>query len=211
MTNIKNKIESILYVSGEAIAPKKMAKVLALPEETVVSALKELKEDYTGRGLIIIENGGEWQIGTNPENSAIIEELVKSEFNEDLTRATLETLTIIAYKGPTTRSKIEFIRGVNSSFTVRNLLLRGLIERIDNPSDSRSYLYRVSFDFLKFLGLSSVSELPSYAEFQKKADEILNTVSLDSSGEPEPGTGSKIAKKENIKKTDDNSDGSPLE
>ena len=173
MPNLKSKIESILFVSGEALAPKKIARVLGESTEAVLEALKELKKDYEGRGFVMLENGNEWQIGTAPENSAVVEELVKSEFTEDLTRATLETLTIIAYKGPATRAQVEFVRGVNSSFTIRNLMVRGLIERIDNPKDSRSYLYRTSFDFLKFFGFSYVKDLPSYDEFRIRADEVL--------------------------------------
>ena len=75
---------------------------------------------------------------------------------------------IIAYKGPLARIEIDYIRGVNSAFVLRNLTMRGLVERIENPKDARSWLYRVSFEFLKYLGLRSIEELPHYMELVKE-------------------------------------------
>ncbi|OHA00107.1 MAG: SMC-Scp complex subunit ScpB [Candidatus Sungbacteria bacterium RIFCSPLOWO2_12_FULL_41_11] len=170
---LKSKIESILFVTGGPVSLAKLAKVLEEPEEKIADALSGLSADYENRGLNILRKEDEFQFGTNPANAELIEKLVKSEFTEDLTKAALETLTIIAYKGPLTRSEIEFIRGVNTSFTVRNLLLRGLIERIENPKDARSYIYKISFDFLKYLGVTSVDELPGYRELQHKTEEVI--------------------------------------
>ena len=101
-------------------------------------------------------------MATAPENSEIISELVKSEIQENLSKAALEVLSIIAYRGPITRINIEAIRGVNCTFTLRNLMMRGLLEKVDNPSDNRSYLYKISFDFLKKLGIDSISKLPNF-------------------------------------------------
>jgi segregation and condensation protein B len=80
---------------------------------------------------------------------------------------------VIAYNVPVKRSEIDYIRGVNSSFMLRNLLIRGLIERMRDPKDSRSYVYRISADFLKFLGLTSISDLPDYGSFAQKLEEFL--------------------------------------
>ena len=173
--NLRSKIESILFVTGEPVSLKKLEKVLGASPNEISSALNELAADYKNRGLVILKKEDEFQFGTNAENSGLIEKLVKSEFTEDLTRAALETLTIVAYKGPLTRSEIEFIRGVNSSFIVRNLLLRGLIERIENPKDARSYLYKISFDFLKYMGIMSVEELPGYEELRKKSEDVVDS------------------------------------
>lgn len=149
-----------------------MAKGAKASKEEVLASLAELKEEYKNRGLVLMEKDGEWQLGSNPANAALIEELVKSDFSEELSRAALETLAVIAYKGPLTRMDIEYVRGVNSSFTLRNLTLRGLIERIENPKDARSYLYRVSFDFLRHLGLGSSEELPGFKEFKEQKIEL---------------------------------------
>lgn len=161
-------IESLLLLSGEPISEDRLSKVLKKPKPEVESALKELAEHYGERGIRLISAHGSWQFGTAPENSSIVEQFVKSEFSEELSKAALETLSVIAYKGPLTRAAVEYIRGVNSSFSIRNLMLRGLVERIDNPKDARSYLYRVSIDFLKHLGLSSIEELPEWNEFHEK-------------------------------------------
>ena len=182
---LKSKIESILFVTGSPVSLAKLGKVLGASSDEISSALNELTSDYKDRGLVILKKEDEYQFGTNPENSALIEKLVKSEFTEDLTKAALETLTIIAYKGPLTRSEIEFIRGVNSSFTVRNLLLRGLIERIENSKDARSYLYKISFDFLKYVGVKSVEELPGYQDLQNKAEQVLQSTNKNTNNEHE--------------------------
>ena len=170
--NLKSIIESILFAYGDPISIKKLAKAVNAHEEKVLQALKELKDDYKNRGLSLVEKDSNWQLGSNPENAQFVEQLVKSEFSEELSKAALETLAVVAYKGPLTRAEIEFIRGVNSSFTLRNLLMRGLVERIDNPKDARSYLYLLSFKFLEHLGLSSIEELPGFKEFKEEKIEL---------------------------------------
>ena len=91
------------------------------------------------------------------------------------TTLSLETLSVIAYKGPIRRSEIDYIRGVNSSFMVRNLLMRGLVERMRDSKDSRLYIYRISREFLKFLGITSISDLPEYGSFAQKLEEFLGS------------------------------------
>lgn len=159
-----------------------------LNAESVLARLKDIQSEYgqNGRGLRLVEKDGEWQMASAPENSEIVGNLIKSEFEEDLTKASLETLAIVAYKSPVSRAEIDNIRGVNSSFILRNLLIRGLIERIDNPRDARSYLYRPSFDFLKHLGLSKIEDLPNYGELTKAAEEAMPDLSADTApGVPE--------------------------
>ncbi|MBI2121552.1 MAG: SMC-Scp complex subunit ScpB [Candidatus Sungbacteria bacterium] len=172
--SLKNVIESILFVHGDPLSAEKLAKICHAQKEDIRTTLEELRKEFADRGLVILEKDGAWQFGTNPENSKMLEDLAKGEFSEELTKAALETITIVAYKGPLTRAQIEFVRGVNSSFILRNLLLRGLVERIDNPQDARSYLYRISFDFLKHFGLTKVEDLPNYEEFKKEKIDILD-------------------------------------
>jgi segregation and condensation protein B len=86
---------------------------------------------------------------------------------EGLSKAALEVLSIVAYKGPISRAEIESIRGVNCSFTLRSLMMRGLLERIDNPKDGRGYLYKISFEFMKKLGIESIDKLPDYKELSQ--------------------------------------------
>lgn len=112
----------------------------------------------------------EVMLGTAPELSGLLEEIVKSELSEDIGRAGLETLAIVLYQSPITRAKIDFIRGVNSSFILRNLAVRGLVERVTNPNDSRSYLYKPSFQLLSHLGVTRVEDLPDYNSVNTSID-----------------------------------------
>lgn len=170
---LKSIIETILFVHGEPMEIEKLVKITKAKQEAVLETLEELKKDYDGRGLTILIKDDQYQLGSNPDNAKYIESLIKNEFSEELSKAAVETIAIIAYKGPLTRAEIEYVRGVNSSFTLRNLLMRGLVERIENPKDARSYLYRVSFDFLKHLGAARLEDLPQYEEFKKSRIEIL--------------------------------------
>ncbi|MDP3727459.1 MAG: SMC-Scp complex subunit ScpB [bacterium] len=173
MTHLKSTIESILFVQGEPLAISRLVKITGAKKADVESALRELAGECRERGIVLIKNGDEWQFATNPANKAIVEKLVTSELTDELSRASLEVLAIVAYKGPATRAQIEYIRGVNSSFSLRNILIRGLVTRGENPADRRSYLYRISADFLKHLGLSSPAELPEYQAFHQKEIEVL--------------------------------------
>ena len=101
---------------------------------------------------------------------------VKDELSKDLSGASLETLAVVVYKGPVTRKEIEYIRGVNVSFSLRNLLLRGLIEKVSSKLDPRIFLYTPSILALKYLGVASVAELPGYVEV---AHEITNRIQRD--------------------------------
>ena len=163
-------VESILFVYGEPLEIERLAVIAGKSEDEIRGALANLAKSYADRGLTLVEKDGAYQLGSNPANSVYIEKLIKGEFGEELSRAALETIAIIAYKGPLTRAEIEYIRGVNSSFTLRTLLMRGLIERIENPKDARSYLYRIGVDFLKHLGLTRAEDLPQYEELKKQAE-----------------------------------------
>lgn len=165
--NLKSQIESVLFLAGEGIDLRRLEKLLGVKKAAIESAIDELTCDYAERGIRLMKKDTAWQLGTAPENSEILANMVKSEFSEELSRASLEVLSIIAYKGPLMRAKIEYIRGINSTYSVRSLLLRGLIERIDNPKDTRSYLYRISFDFLKYLGIENCESLPQWELLQQ--------------------------------------------
>lgn len=165
---LKSIIESILFVSGEPVKISKIAKITNSKVPEVENAVMLLQGEYSqNRGVIIIKKEDSIQMATASENSEIISELIKSEIQENLSKAALEVLSIVAYRGPISRINIEAIRGVNCTFTLRNLLMRGLLERIENPADNRAYLYKISFDFLKKLGLDSIEKLPDFETLSK--------------------------------------------
>lgn len=156
------KIEGLLFFRGEPTSYKKLGSALDESEENVRTAIQKLRENLKSRGLTIIEKDDEVMLGTNPELGSVIEKIVKEELHKDLGRAGLETLSVILYLGPIARSRIDYIRGVSSTFIIRNLLVRGLIERVENPGDRRSFLYKPTFELLSYLGIKNVSELPEY-------------------------------------------------
>jgi segregation and condensation protein B len=103
-------------------------------------------------------------LGTAKDLSPVIEELTKDELTRDLGKAGLETLSIILYQGPISRANVDYIRGVNSQFVIRTLLVRGLVERVDNPQDQRSFLYKPTLELLSQLGVSKIADLPEYTQ-----------------------------------------------
>ena len=172
------KIESALFWKAEPVKISWLAKVFSVSEEEIRKAIGELEEKLKGRGVVIIFKDDEVALRTAPDASGFIENLAKEELTRDLGKAGLETLSIILYQGPISRREIDYVRGVNSTFILRNLLVRGLVEKIDNPKDQRSFLYRSSFDLLSFLGISKIEDLPEYGEVRKEI-EIFKTAPRD--------------------------------
>ena len=174
MEKLLAELEAILFIHGEALTIKKLAQITGAPEVEIKPALDQLVEKYSAayRGLKLIFSGDRVQLATKPEFSKLLEKLLKEELNEALTPATLETLAIIAYAGPIARSLIDYVRGVNSTFILRTLLLRGLIERTIDPIKANVYLYRPSFDCIKYLGVSKVEDLPEYQRFREVIEKL---------------------------------------
>ena len=149
--------------------------MLDAKSDEVKSALKSLQNFYKDRGLVIVSNGDEYSLGTHPSNSALIESVQKEELSRELGRAGLETLSVILYRGPISRREIDQIRGVNSGFILRALLIRGLIERTPQASGERSYTYKPTLKLLEYLGVTKIEDLPEYKEAFKKIEEFVKT------------------------------------
>lgn len=168
--NLESKIEAILFWKGEPISIKKLEDILKVSKNEIAEAVARLKENLVNRGIVLLEKENEIALGTAPELSDLIENLQKEELNKDLSKASLETLSIVLYKNGVSRAEIDYIRGVNSSFTLRALSIRGLVEKIADPKDNRRYIYRPSFELLSYMGVKSVQELPDYAEVSSSID-----------------------------------------
>ena len=132
----------------------------------VETALKTLAEKHGGMALV--DDGTEVELRVRPENSTLIEKIRKEEYSRDIGKAGLEALSAVLYRGPLTRSEIDFIRGVNSSQTLRTLTLRGLVRKITNPKDERSFLYEPTTELLSQLGVSRIQDLPDFAQVRQK-------------------------------------------
>lgn len=164
---LKYLIENLIFASGEPISIKKISQILDKEEAEIISALTELKNEIESRGLRISEKDNKVQMTTAPGAGKYIEKFVTSNLKEDLSDAALETLAAISYLGPINKIELEEIRGVNCSFILRNLLIRGLIEKVDTP-ESRSISYKTSFDFMKKLGVKNEAELPEYEKYRQE-------------------------------------------
>ncbi len=165
--SIKSKIETLLFVSSKPLTVRKLMQ-LAKEERTMVeAALAELREEYNGtRGIAIFKNNDEYQMASAPEHAGLAQLFYKDELTSELSRPSLETLTIIAYRGPLTKPELEEIRGVNCSLILRNLLIRGLVQKeVDRTRGLE--VYSITMDFLQWLGVASAKELPDYARLSQ--------------------------------------------
>lgn len=181
MLTLSANIEALLFVSGEPLEKKRLAALLDTSPEELVTALEELSRALNGRGLSLVETETEVELRTAPEASSWVGKLRESELSRDLGKASLETLAVIAYKGGATRSEVDWVRGVNSSASLRTLLLRGLIEGREDVQDKRRIRYGLTTEALGHLGLSRVDALPRYAELSLSTEAIIKeeSVSMD--------------------------------
>ena len=157
-------VESILFVASKPLATKAIAQALGVDVGKIEDALRTLVMKYNqpDSGIHILSDDISVQMATNPENAEAIDHFSKDEVSGELTRPQLETLTVVAYRGPITRPELEQIRGVNCALILRNLMVRGLVEERDD-AEKLLPVYRLSFDALRHLGIASVEELPEYA------------------------------------------------
>ena len=174
--NIESNIEAILLFKNEPVAVAELSKTLGESEVSVKQALDKLQTFYEQRGLVLLVLNDKVSFGTNPKASTLIEQIQKEEFSKDLGRAGLETLSIILYKGPVSRREIDYIRGVSSGFIIRNLLVRGLVERSESAVGERSFSYKPTLELLRFLGLTKIEDLPEYKNAFEKLETFGKTI-----------------------------------
>ncbi len=168
--NLSSKIEALLFWKAEPVSFKKLAELLKVDITEIQNAIVELEAGLKGRGLTLVRDENEVMLGTAKELSSLIEEITKEEIGRDLGKAGLETLSIILYQGPISRSEVDYIRGVNSQFIIRNLLVRGLVERVENPGDARIFLYKPTLALLSHLGVGKISDLPEYKQVREEIE-----------------------------------------
>jgi segregation and condensation protein B len=166
-------LESVLFITERPLSRKELASILQINKKDLEGKIRDLAEKYQSchSGIQIIDNGEDLQMVTNPTNSKEIQEFLKTEVVKELTPASLETLSIIAYRGPIGESEISELRGVNCSIIIRNLLLKGLI--IEN-NEAGEISYQVSVDFIRQLGIIKLNQLPDWDKLnnQKPLNEL---------------------------------------
>ncbi|MEV6370861.1 SMC-Scp complex subunit ScpB [Micromonospora musae] len=164
---LRGALEAILLVVDEPVAEATLAEVLEQPPARVGAMLDQIAAGYTasGYGFELRRAAGGWRLYTRPEYAGYVERFVLEGQSVRLTQAALETLAVVAYKQPVTRSRISAIRGVNCDGVIRTLVTRGLVEECGSEPESGAFLYRTTTLFLEKLGLNTVDELPPLAPF----------------------------------------------
>src|SRR3989344_6657927 len=157
---LARRVQAFLFTEGVEMTRKKLLSLLGCNESEQNAAIDHLALSLEQSGLGLVVSETEIALTVSKSESPAIEEALKRELSREIGEAGLEVLAIVLYMGPSTRARIDYIRGVNSVSTLRNLLARGLLERAENPEDAREYLYRPTVDLLAHLGVTSVTNLP---------------------------------------------------
>jgi segregation and condensation protein B len=164
---LRGALEAILLVVDEPVSEIVLAQVLEQPTDRIAAMLIRIAEDFTGagHGFELRRAAGGWRLYTRPAYAPYVERFVLDGQSVRLTQAALETLAVVAYKQPVTRSRISAIRGVNCDGVIRTLVSRGLVEECGTEPETGAHLYRTTVLFLEKLGLNAVDELPPLAPF----------------------------------------------
>ena len=159
-------LEGILFLSEEALPLQRLAKRLGVSERDVRQGLQALSHHLEGRGLVLLWKGEDAvAMVTRPKLAPLLASFFRKENEGRVSGAALEVLSMIAYLGPLSRADIEALRGVNSASLLRNLTLRGLVER--QEAEERGYLYAPSQKLLEILGITSLEDLPGYHDLRQ--------------------------------------------
>ncbi|MGL5849804.1 MAG: SMC-Scp complex subunit ScpB [Phycicoccus sp.] len=171
---IPGAVEAVLMVVDEPVTTAALATVLEQPVPDIEVALAGLEEGYAAqnRGFTLRQVGGGWRMYSRHEYAPVVERFVLDGQQARLTQAALETLAVIAYRQPVSRSRVSAVRGVNVDGVVRTLLTRGLIEEVGQDEESTATLYGTTSTFLERLGLGSLDELPALAPFLPEVDAL---------------------------------------
>ena len=162
-------LEALLFASGGPLEKKRLATLLGLTESELKVALKILVEQLHNHGVALIETDTDIEMRTAPEAASVVKKLREAELARDLGKASLETLAVIAYQTGATRGEVDWVRGVNSSTSLRTLLMRGLIEGREDERDKRRIRYSLTTEALAHLGITSPEELPRAEELCAQA------------------------------------------
>lgn len=164
---------ALLFAAGEPLAKKRLAGLLELSDKQLRVVLDALAADLDGKGLTLVETTEEVELRAAADASALVKKLRESELARDLGKASLETLAVIAYQDGATRGEVDWVRGVNSSASLRTLLMRGLIDGREDPADKRRIRYSLTTEALAHLGIGSAAELPRRDELSPQAEAAI--------------------------------------
>lgn len=154
-------LESVLFAAGEPVALTELASLLDLPKTELRKVLEEVARNYRGWGISLVYDQRVAQLVSTPESGPYVARYLQSELRGKLSASALETLAIVAYRGPATRPDIERIRGVQSAQSLRTLAIRGLVTEVGRKREpGRPILYDTTLELYKHLGIAGKDELP---------------------------------------------------
>ena len=180
-------LEALLFAAGEPLPKKQLTELLGISADQLSTALEALGRSLAGHGLALVESESDIELRTAPEAAGLVQKLREDELARDLGKGSLETLAVIAYQDGATRGEIDWVRGVNSSASVRTLLTRGLIAGKEDERDKRRMRYSLTTEALAHLGVGRAADLPRFAELRSAAQEIARSEGDDAQG-PEAAT-----------------------
>lgn len=163
-------IESLLFYLNEEVGKKRLADLVGCSLGELEESLEEIRQNRKESGIVLVETGTTVSLGTHSNSAQLIESIAEAETLSPLSKAALETLSVVLYQSPVTRAEIDVVRGVNSLYSVRNLLVRGLISR---RTIEGKIVYEPTTETLELLGVSNSKELPDYQEVLGKIDQIV--------------------------------------
>ncbi len=176
LPNLKNILESLLFVAREPVSPEALEEELKFPRELIAAALEELANEYEGKGINLVRVSGGYLMGTNPANAGHVHDHLHTVVQTTLTPQALETLAIVAYKQPVTRTELERIRGVNSDGPVETLVQKKLIQELGrSEAVGRPILYGTTEEFLRHFGLKDLQSLPPLPVSETEQDNLFKT------------------------------------
>ena len=165
-------IQAILFATGESRTFASLAKELDTDTQSIASAVQELQTSLLGQGVELVVLDDTVSLATSPSYSDLIQSIRKEELSKELSKASAETLAIVAYSPGTSKSQIEFVRGVNASYSLRALQMRGLIEQ---KGSGRSTGYWPTTAILEHFGVTHIEDLPEYTTSAKTIQDLLKT------------------------------------
>lgn len=168
---LAQQIEGVLFATGRPFSYEELQTILQIDAEGVTAALAHL-QNQKEKGMVLLDDGHMVELRVAPEVAALVEKIKRDEYSRDIGKAGLEVVAAILYRGPLTRAEIDFIRGVNSSQIIRTLTMRGLMRRISNPKDERSFLYEATTELLASIGATHPRDLPDFDQVREKLAQL---------------------------------------
>lgn len=172
MNPLAQSIEALLFATAEPQSLSVLAERLEVPKEDVAEAITQMQGAFSDHAFMLLIHGDVVSLVTKPEHSALLEAIRKEELSKELSKASAETLAIVCYIPGVSKAQVEFIRGVNASYSLRSLLMRGLIE---TKGTGRALLYHPTLSVLEHFGVSSLEGLPAYAQTKARLESLLQT------------------------------------